>query len=329
MHSKVGRVFAAALFLSLSGSVACEQSASATNRTENVEPLTGRTIPADTQVHPAPVAAKTNPDQPVGVGKRTAAVRAQPGKPTVSAEEFKPVVGQAGKDVIWVPTPQALVDRMLDMANLTRNDVHFDLGSGDGRTVIAAARRGAKSTGVEYNPNMVALSRRLAQQEGVGGKATFVEGDIFKTNFSNATVITLFLLADLNLKLRPTILRMKPGTRVVSNTFTMGEWQPDQTERVTEKEGCTAYCTAYLWIVPAKVGGKWRLPDGELVLTQTFQRVTGTLGANQVEGAVRGDQLTLVAGNARYTARVNGNTMTGRVTTGSSTRAFTATRVSS
>lgn len=329
MYSKVGRVFAAALFLSLSGFVACEQSANATNSSEDGKALSGRTIPADTQAQPAPVAATTNPDQPVAVGKRTAAVRARPGKPTAPADEFKPVIGQAGKDVIWVPTPQALVNRMLDMANLTRNDIHFDLGSGDGRTVIAAAKRGAKSSGVEYNPNMVALSRRVAQQEGVGDKATFVEGDIFKTDFSNATVITLFLLADLNLKLRPTLLGMKPGTRVVSNTFTMGEWQPDQTERVTDEEGCTAYCTAYLWIVPAKVGGKWRLPDGDMVLTQTFQRVAGTLGANQVEGALRGDQLTLVAGNARYAGRVNGNTITGRVTNGSSTRAFTATRVGS
>ena len=328
MRSKVSRVLAAALFLPLSGFIACEQSAEATSKSEDVKPLTSQTIQADTQAQPAPVAEKPSPVRPVA-GKRTSAVRAQPAKPTAATEEFKPVVGQPGKDVIWVPTPEPLVDRMLDMANLTRNDVHFDLGSGDGRTVIAAAKRGAKSTGVEYNPKMVALSRRLALKEGVGEKATFVEGDIFKTDFSNATVLTLFLLADLNLKLRPTILEMKPGTRVVSNIFTMGEWEPDQTERVTDEEGCASYCTAYLWIVPAKVGGRWRLPDGDLVLTQTFQRVTGTLGTNQVEGALRGDQLTLVAGNARYAGRVNGNTMTGRVTNGSSTKAFAATRVGS
>jgi hypothetical protein len=260
-------------------------------------------------------------------GGRAPAVRGS--RPTLpgKTETFKPVVGQAGKDVVWVPTPQPLVDKMLEMANLTRNDIHFDLGSGDGRTVITAAKRGANSTGVEYNPDMVALSKRLAQQEGVGAKAKFVEGDIFKTDFRHATVVTLFLLSDLNLKLRPTLLDMKPGTRVVSNTFTMGEWKPDQTQSITEKDGCSAYCTAHLWIVPAKVGGKWRLPDGELQLTQSFQHVSGTLGSSAVQGTLRGDQITFVAGNAQYTGRVNGNTVTGRVTTGSSTRPFTATRV--
>jgi hypothetical protein len=261
----------------------------------------------------------------------TQAPAAKGARPRVAskAETFKPVVGQAGKDVVWVPTPQPLVDKMFEMANLTRNDIHFDLGSGDGRTVITAAKRGANSTGVEYNPDMVALSKRLAQQEGVGSTAKFVEGDIFKTDFRHATVVTLFLLSDLNLKLRPTLLNMKPGTRVVSNTFTMGEWKADQTQTITEKDGCNAYCTAYLWIVPAKVGGKWRLPDGELQLTQSFQEVSGTLGASQVQGSLRGDQITFVAGNAQYTGRVNGNTVTGRVTNGSSTRPFTATRIGS
>jgi hypothetical protein len=262
-------------------------------------------------------------------GSRASAVSgSRPGLPA-KADAYKPVVGQEGKDVVWVPTPQPLVDKMLEMANLTRNDIHFDLGSGDGRTVITAAKRGANSTGVEYNPDMVALSKRLAQQEGVGGKAKFVEGDIFKTDFSHATVVTLFLLSDLNLKLRPTLLNMKPGTRVVSNTFTMGDWKADRTETITEKDGCNAYCTAYLWIVPAKVGGKWRLPEGELQLTQTFQRVSGTLGSSPVEGTIRGDQITFAAGNAQYTGRVNGNAVTGRVTTGSSTRPFTATRIGS
>ena len=126
---------------------------------------------------------------------------------------------------------------------------------------------------------MVALSKRNAQKEGVGDKAQFIQGDIFETDFSKATVITLFLLPELNVKLRPKILDMKPGTRVVSNSFTMGDWQADHTQNVSEKEGCTAYCTAYLWIVPAKVEGKWKLPDGELTLKQTFQNVTGTLGS--------------------------------------------------
>ncbi len=327
MRSKIFRRLAAGLFLSLFGAGACDRTANQSDASDEVKPSTSQTVPAAAQAQTASSAAKTDQVQTGTVGKGTSVVRAQPVKPSARKGEYEPTVGQPGKDVVWVPTPQPLVDKMLDMARLTRNDIHFDLGSGDGRTVITAAKRGAKSTGVEYNPDMVALSKRLAQREGVGGKVQFVEGDIFKTDFSHATVVTLFLLSDLNLKLRPTLLDMMPGTRVVSNTFTMGDWKPDQTERVTEKEGCNAYCTAYLWIVPAKVGGKWTLPEGELILTQTFQHVAGTLGANQVEGTLRGDQLTLVAGNARYSGQVNGNTVSGRVTNGSSTRAFTARRV--
>ncbi len=239
---------------------------------------------------------------------------------------FEPVVGQEGKDVVWVPTSQALVNRMLDMAKLTANDVHFDLGSGDGRTVITAAKRGAKATGVEYNPDMVALSKRNAQKEGVAEKVQFIQGDIFETDFSKATVITLFLLPELNVKLRPKILDMKPGTRVVSNSFTMGDWQADRTQNVNEKEGCTAYCTAYLWIVPAKVEGKWKLPDGELTLKQTYQNVTGTLGSGAVKGKLNADQITFTAGGKEYTAKVSGDTMSGTVKGGAS---FTATKVGS
>ena len=243
-------------------------------------------------------------------------------------KEYQPSVGQEGKDVVWVPTSQALVNRMLDMAKVTANDVVYDLGSGDGRTVITAAKRGAKATGVEYNPKMVALSKRNAQKEGVGEKAQFVQGDIFETDFSSATVITLFLLPDLNVKLRPKILDMKPGTRVVSNSFTMGDWQADQTQVVSEKEGCTSYCTAYLWIVPAKVDGKWKLPEGELTLKQTFQTVSGTLGANPIsKGTVRADQITFTAGNAQYTGKVSGDTITGTMKSGSNSSSFTANRV--
>jgi SAM-dependent methyltransferase len=219
---------------------------------------------------------------------------------------------------------------MLDMAKLAPNDIHYDLGSGDGRTVITAAKRGARSVGVEFNPDMVALSKRMAQQEGVADKARFVQADIFKTDFSKATVITLFLLSELNLKLRPTILDMKPGTRVVSNTFTMGDWRADQSQTVTEKEGCNAYCTAHLWIVPAKVEGRWRLPNGELTLTQTFQQVSGTLAGDQISGGtLRGDQITFNVGSALYAGRVNGNTVTGTVKSGSTSTPFTARRVSS
>jgi len=181
----------------------------------------------------------------------TAAALALPGAATAQSTEFTPQVGQEGKDVIWVPTPQALVEKMLDMAKLTAQDIHYDLGSGDGRTVITAAKRGAQAVGVEFNPDMVALSERTAAKEGVSAKAKFINGDIFQTDFSHATVVTLYLLPSLNVKLRPTILKMKPGTRVVSHAFTMDEWQPDQTENVEGR-------TAYLWIVPAPVEGAWR-----------------------------------------------------------------------
>jgi hypothetical protein len=238
----------------------------------------------------------------------TASVLAQ------TATEFKPTVGQPGKDVVWVPSPQTLVDKMLDLANVTPQDYLIDLGSGDGRTVITAAKRGATAMGIEYNPDMVALSQRNAKEAGVTAKATFVKADIFQTDFSKATVLTMFLLPDLNIKLRPTILDLKPGTRIVSNTFTMGDWEPDQSENVGTE--CVSWCTALFWIVPAKVQGTWKLPTGELMLTQKYQMVTGTLrnGANSTpisDGKLRGDQITFTAGGAKYSGRVNGNTIEG------------------
>ncbi len=236
-------------------------------------------------------------------------------KTQTETKPFEPTVGQAGKDVVWVPTPQALVDKMLELVKLTPKDVLMDLGSGDGRTVITAAKRGARATGVEYNPDMVALSRRNAQKEGVGDKVQFIQGDIFETDFSKATVITLFLLPELNVKLRPKILEMKPGTRVVSNSFTMGDWQADRTQNASEKEGCTAYCTAYLWIVPAKAEGRWKTSEGELVLKQTYQNVTGSLDRGgksvPVKGTLNGDQLTFSAGGTQYSAKVSGDTLSG------------------
>src|SRR5207244_2320242 len=150
-------------------------------------------------------------------------------------EEYQPQVGQEGKDVVWVPTPQALVDKMLDMAKVTPKDYVIDLGSGDGRTVITAAKRGIRALGIEYNPDMVELSKRNAAKEGVSDKATFAKADLFESDFSDAQVITMFLLSSINMKLRPKILDLKPGTRIVSNTFDMGEWKPDETAKV---EGC-------------------------------------------------------------------------------------------
>src|SRR5260221_7210144 len=241
--------------------------------------------------------------------------------------EFTPEVGQSGKDVVGVQSTQELVDKMLEMAKVPPSDYVIDLGSGDGRTVITAAKRGARSLGVEYNPDMVALSRRNAAKAGVGDKASFVEADIFQTDLSKATVITLFLLTDLNLKLRPTILTLNPGTRIVSNTFRMGDWEPDQTVEL----GCDTYCTAYLWIVPARVDGRWRTPQGELTLKQEFQKVSGTLKTGSVSSYVAraslsGDQLTFLAGGAEYAGRVNGSVIEGTIKTASKTERWKATR---
>jgi precorrin-6B methylase 2 len=235
---------------------------------------------------------------------------------------FEPQVGQAGKDVVWVPTPQALVDRMLDMAKLTPQDFHMDLGSGDGRTVITAAKRGARSMGVEYNPDMVELSKRNAAEAKVTDKATFVQADLFQTDFSKANVVTMFLLPSINMRLRPTILNMRPGTRIVANTFTMEDWQADETSTIGGD--CTSWCTALLWIVPAKVEGSWKLPQGQLTLKQNFQNVTGTLGSAAIaDGKLRGDEITFTANGVKYTGKVDGNTIRGTASQGG---AFTATK---
>ena len=227
---------------------------------------------------------------------------------------FEPRVGQAGKDVIWVPTAQALVDRMLDLAQVTPSDLLMDLGSGDGRTVITAAKRGTRAIGVEYNPDMVELSRRNAKTAGVSETATFMQADLFATDFSKANVVTMFLLPSINIKLRPKILDMRPGTRVVSNSFDMGDWRPEQT---VEAQGeCTSYCRAHLWIVPAKVEGTWKLPIGDLRLEQTYQTLYGTLRSgnstmNIVDAKVIGETISFVASDTRYIGRVNGNTIEG------------------
>jgi SAM-dependent methyltransferase len=241
-----------------------------------------------------------------------------------STGDFKPESGQAGKDVVWVPTPQALVDRMLDMAGLTKDDYVVDLGSGDGRTVITAAKRGARAHGIEYNPDMVALAQRAAQAEGVAGRATFVQADIFESDFSSATLITLFLLPDLNVKLRPTLLEMRPGTRVVSNSFSMGDWQPD--DSIEAGFDCISWCKAHKWIVPAKAGGTWSMGDGTLRLSQTFQMLDGTLtmGGQTMpisEARMNGAAIAFTAGGRRYSGQVDGASMNGSVDGGGEWRA--------
>jgi SAM-dependent methyltransferase len=238
--------------------------------------------------------------------------------PWAAAAQFEPQVGQPGKDVIWVPTPEALVQRMLDMAHVTTKDSLVDLGSGDGRTVIAAAKRGVKALGIEYNPDMVALSRANAEREGVSERARFVEGDVFKTDFSQASVVTMYLLSSLNLKLRPTLLAMKPGTRIVSHAFTMGDWKPDETATV---DGATAY----MWVVPARVEGSWKVtgPSGpfELTLAQAYQEIDGKVAGSGLKSTLadprlEGDQIrfTLVDGagrSVRYRGTVRGSAMEG------------------
>jgi precorrin-6B methylase 2 len=235
---------------------------------------------------------------------------------------FEPEVGQAGKDVVWVPTPQVLVDKMLDMAKVTPQDVVIDLGSGDGRTVIAAAKRGARAFGIEYNPDMVELSRRNAAEAKVSDRATFEKADLFETDLSKATVITMFLLPSINMKLRPKILDLRPGTRIVTNSFTMEDWQADQSETVTDD--CSSWCTAHLWIVPAKVDGGWQMPQGTLTLKQQFQMLSGTLGSTPItDGRMRGDQIEFSVGTTKYSGRVDGKTIRGTVNGGAP---FTATK---
>ena len=231
-------------------------------------------------------------------------------QPQKAPAAYVPSEGQEGKDVIWVPTSQALVDKMLDMARVTPRDFVMDLGSGDGRTVITAAKRGARALGVEYNPDMVALSQKNAEKEGVSGRAAFKKADLFETDFSKATVITMFLLPEINLKLRPKILDLKPGTRVVSNTFTMEKWEADETATLGKDAGCSSWCTALLWIVPARVAGFYDIPQGQLVLKQQFQMLSGTLQSEgktfAVAGRVRGEAVSFRAGGREYRGRLNG-----------------------
>src|SRR5687768_1654130 len=255
-----------------------------------------------------------------------AALCALPSVALAQAKPFEPTVGQAGKDVVWVPTPQALVEKMLDLAQVTKQDFLMDLGSGDGRTVITAAKRGLRAQGVEYNPDMVSLAQRNAKEAGVTDRAQFVQADLFQTDFSKAQVITMFLLPSINLRLRPTILNMRPGTRIVSNSFTMDDWTADAT--TTVEGDCTTWCTAYLWIVPAKVEGTWQLgAGGPLTLTQKYQTVSGTLGSNALtNGRLTGDAITFSVGGTTYTGTVSGNSMKG--TTGTGT-AWSAAKTSS
>ena len=234
---------------------------------------------------------------------------------TAAAQTYQPYEGQPGKDVVWVPTSNALVERMLDLAGVTAKDYVMDLGSGDGRMVIAAAKRGARAHGVEYEGEMVALARKSAQQAGVAERATFTQGDMFEADISKATVLALFLLPiNLN-KLVPKFLELPPGTRIVNNSYRIDDWQE---EKHIVMSDCSTWCSAYLYIVPARVEGVWKLPAGELRLTQQVQQVQGRLVRPDgkelpVEGSVTGDRVRFKAALDVYTGRVQGKRMSGEV----------------
>ncbi|MEI2416496.1 class I SAM-dependent methyltransferase [Orrella sp. JC864] len=240
------------------------------------------------------------------------------------AQDYQPEVGQPGKDVIWVPTPDVLVEKMLDMAKVSPQDRLMDLGSGDGRTVIAAARRGLTAKGIEYNADMVALARRRAEQAQVADRATFEQADLFETDLSQADVITMYLLPTINEKLAPKLLDLAPGTRIVSHAFGIGDWEPDQTERVNDD--CPGYCTAFLWVVPAKVQGRWSMQGQPLVLEQRYQLLTGTLdGKLLAQGRLAGDQISFEVDGVRYGGTVRGDRIEGTVPADGS-RPWTAQR---
>jgi precorrin-6B methylase 2 len=249
-----------------------------------------------------------------------------------AAQSFEPYEGQPGKDVVWVPTRPALVARMLDLANVGEGDFVVDLGSGDGRMVIAAAKRGARALGVEYQPDMVALARRNATAAGVAERARFVQGDMFEADFSQASVLALFLLPTNLRRLAPKFLELAPGTRIVVNTYRIEGWDEETSSDLGD--ACASWCTALLYLVPAKVSGTWHLPAGELELAQEVQRISGTLTGPDgrrasITGRLSGDRIRFtVAGSGDYSGRVHGAEMAGEAK-GSFSGYWKATRLNS
>ena len=245
-------------------------------------------------------------------------------------ESYKPTVGQAGKDVVWVPSSAAMVEKMLDHARVTPRDFVMDLGSGDGRSIIAAAKRGARGRGVEFNSDLVEYSRREAAAAGVADKAEFVQGDMYEADISKATVLTLFLLPTNLEKLAPKFMQLPPGTRIVANTFWLSDWTPDDTQEL--ENGCDSWCTSHLIIVPARIDGRWRVGDAVLSLTQKYKNVEGTYTpANgspvPVKGSLRASELTLTVGDAEYQGTVNGDTIEGAAKSSASGQKLVATRI--
>jgi SAM-dependent methyltransferase len=258
----------------------------------------------------------------------TASAYAQQAAP---AKPFEPVSGQAGKDVVWVPSPPEMVNKLMELGNVTPKDIVMDLGSGDGRNVIAAAKLGATAIGVEFNPDMVALSRRLAQEAGVGDKAQFVEADMYTYDISKATVMALFLLPVNMNKLAPKYFNLAPGSRIVANTFGIDGWEPDERVTLPPTSECESWCEALLWIVPAKVAGTWTMPNGSMTLTQEYQMVQGTItvgGQPQTVkmGRLRGEDITFTADDVTYKGKVAGNTITGTMKTAKGEQPWSASR---
>ena len=243
--------------------------------------------------------------------------------------EHQPKSGQPGKDVVWVPSPAAMVEALLDLAQVTPQDHVIDLGSGDGRSVIAAAKRGARAHGIEYDADLVEVSKRNAAKDGVSDRATFAKADVFASDFSKASVIVLFLTPEMNIRLRPKLLSLKPGTRIVANTFGIGDWNADKISAIPNN--CERWCTARLWIVPAKVAGTWKVADGEMMLKQTYQTFSGALkgahGVTPIAGRLRGENIFFAAGKTQFTGRVAGNVIEGIARTAGRDMPFHASRV--
>lgn len=263
-----------------------------------------------------------------GVGVFSLLVISQ-GLASAGQSDNQPKSGQPGKDVVWVPSPMPMVERLLDLARVTPQDYVIDLGSGDGRSVIAAAKRGARAHGIEYDAGLVELSKREATKSGVSDRATFVKADVFESDFSKASVIFLFLTPEMNIRLRPRLLSLKPGTRIVANTFGVGDWNADETAVLTDH--CDRWCTARLWIVPANVAGTWKMAGSEMNLKQTYQTFSGKLksvgGLSSLAGRLRGDSVFFASGKTRFTGRVVENLIEGIERTAGKDSQFKATRI--
>ena len=252
----------------------------------------------------------------------------------VHAQDYTPLPGQPGKDVVWIPTPDHVATSMLDLAKVTASDYVIDLGSGDGRLVIEAAKRGARAHGVEFNADLVTLSRRNAAIAGVADKATFAQGDMFEADISKATAMPIFLLPAHLERLAPKFLQLIPGARIISNTYEIGGgWEPDES---IHAKPCLSWCVAHLYIIPVNAAGVWQLEDGsQLNFEQSYQQVYGSYQIDNIgvlvnDGRVRGYDIGFTINNTRYTARIKGDTMTGTIEgriEGSVRRNFTAQRL--